>query len=98
MLEPSWRGDIVVVASLPLSAVAALDEEPARSVVEEAGSEDTAVRSAWRGVLCAQGARLLGCMLLRVIVNSLLRRARWFFHYVGLDPGFGLGYVKRGAG
>jgi hypothetical protein len=46
MFEPSWRDGIVVIVSLPLGAVAALDEELARSAAMEVGSECNIVWSA----------------------------------------------------
>ena len=45
MLEPSWRDDIVVIVFLQQGAVAALNEELARSVAGEAGSESNIVWS-----------------------------------------------------
>ena len=62
MLEPLRRDDIMVIVSLPLGAVAALDEELAQPVAGEVGSKNNAVRFARRGACHFQGALLLGCM------------------------------------
>jgi hypothetical protein len=56
--EPSWHDDITVIVSLFLVVVAALDEELARPVVAEVGSEGNTVWSARCGALCAQGGLL----------------------------------------
>ena len=53
MLEPSWHDDIAVTMSLLLGVVVALDEELARAVAVEVGSEGDMVRSTRRGAPCA---------------------------------------------
>jgi hypothetical protein len=43
VLELSWRDDVALIMSPPLSAVAALDEELARRVAMKEGSEHNTV-------------------------------------------------------
>ena len=71
MHEPSWCDDIVVIVSLFLDVVPALNEELAQPVIAKVGSEGNAVRFAKCGKLCAQGACFLGCTWLRVKADSL---------------------------
>jgi hypothetical protein len=97
VLEPSWRDDVTVIASLPLGVVAALSEELVRPVAVEVGSERHSVWFARRGTQCAQGARFLECTHLRVKADSPLRRDGRFVHHAGLNPGYGLGYMRHGA-
>jgi hypothetical protein len=87
--EPSWCDDVVIIASLPLGVVAALDEELARPVFVEVGSECSTVWSARHGAWCAREVHLLRCTCLRVMANSQKLIVR-LVHHAGLDPGSGL--------
>ena len=95
--KPLWRNDVAVIVSLPLGAAAALDEELARPITAEVGFEYDMVWSTWHGARRAQGAHFLKCTSLRVTANSLARHDGRFAHHIGLDPGSGLGLVRRGA-
>ena len=50
--EPLWHDDIIVIVSLFLDVVLAVDKELAQSVIAEAGSEGNTVWSARCGALC----------------------------------------------
>ena len=70
VLEPSRHDDAMIVASLPLGLVAALDEELVLPIAVEVGSECNVVWHAQRGTWCMQGARFLRCMCLLVTADS----------------------------
>ena len=97
MHEPSWRDDIVVIVSLFLDVVPALNKELAQPVNAEAGSEGNAVRFAQCGMLCAQGAYFLGCTWLHVKADSLRWHDGQLVRHVRLDPGIELVLARRGA-
>jgi hypothetical protein len=98
MLEPSWRDDVVIVTSSPLSVVCALDEGLTRPIAGEVDPEHDAVWFTRRDAQRAQGALLLRCTRLRVIADSLLRRDGWCICLAGWNPGFGLGHAWHRVG
>ena len=91
MFEPSWRDDVMTIASLPLGAVATLDEELAQPIAREVGSECNMVRFTQCGAWHAQGALLLGCTRLQVIADSSRRHVVWIARHAGVDHGSRLG-------
>jgi hypothetical protein len=70
MLEPSWRDDVMIVVSSPLSAECALDEGLTQPVAMEVDPERDAVWFTRHDVQRAPRGLLLRCTRLRMTVDS----------------------------
>jgi hypothetical protein len=70
MLEPSWRNDVMIIVSSPLSVECALDKRLTRPITAEVDPERDAVWFARHGVQRAQEALLLRCTRLQATADS----------------------------